>query len=289
MIITIILKLIKSLPLNVIYLISDLTSFTIKNIFKYRVKLVKNNLRRSNLNLDDKQIQAITNKFYKYFTDLYLESIKMDSFLKIDFDKRFKVINSDLLNKFYDEGKSVVLMVSHYAGYEWCTCLPYYIKHKFTAVYTPVKNKSVNNFMYNSRSKHGLDLISRYDAIKKIFKKEVESEKPHMYGLVADQSPQIQSKNYWSKFLGVKVPIFTGSERIAKKHNLPVVYARMRKIKRGYYSVEFELIVESPNEYSDYEITEKYLKLVENQLHEDPHPYLWTHNRFKHTHKAPNS
>ena len=78
-------------------------------------------------------------------------------------------------------------------------------------------------------------------------------------------------------------------ERIAKKHNLPVVYARMRKIKRGYYSVEFELIVESPNEYSDYEITEKYLKLVENQLHEDPHPYLWTHNRFKHTHKAPNS
>ena len=143
--------------------------------------------------------------------------------------------------------------------------------------------------MHNSRSKHGLDLISRYDAIKEIYKREVESEKPYMYGLVADQSPQLKSKNYWSKFLGVNVPIFTGSERIAKKHNLPVIYGKMKKIKRGYYSVEFELIAESPNDYSDYEITEKYLKQVENQLKEDPHPYLWTHNRFKHTDKAPKS
>ena len=61
----------------------------------------------------------------------------------------------------------------------------------------------------------------------------------------------------------------------------------MKKIKRGYYSVEFELIAESPNDYSDYEITEKYLKQVENQLKEDPHPYLWTHNRFKHSDEAP--
>ena len=287
MIITVLLKLIKLLPLNVIYLISDFTSFIIKNIFNYRQSIVKNNLRRSNLKLDDYQIQLITNKFYKYFTDLYLESIKMDSFSKLDFDKRLEVINVDLLNKFYDEGKSVVLMLSHYAGYEWCTSLPYYIKHKLIAVYTPIKNKSVNSFIHNSRSKHGLDLISRYDAIKEIYKREVESEKPYMYGLVADQSPQLKSKNYWSKFLGVNVPIFTGSERIAKKYNLPVIYGKMKKIKRGYYSVEFELIAESPNDYSDYEITEKYLKQVENQLKEDPHPYLWTHNRFKHSDEAP--
>jgi len=97
-IITVLLKLIKLLPLNVIYLISDFTSFIIKNILNYRQSIVKNNLRRSNLKLDDYQIQLITNKFYKYFTDLYLESIKMDSFSKLDFDKRFEVINVDLLN-----------------------------------------------------------------------------------------------------------------------------------------------------------------------------------------------
>ena len=289
MIVTFLLKFIKILPLSVIYLISDFTSFIIHKVFKYRVNIVKNNLKRSSLKIKSDQIQIIVNKFYKYFTDLYFESIKMDSFSKLDFDKRFKVINVDLLNKFYDQGKSVVLMVSHYSGYEWCTGLPYYIKHKFSAVYTPIKNESINNFMYNSRSRHGLELISRYDAIKEIYKTEAQSTTPHLYGLVADQSPQMRSKNYWSKFLGVKVPIFTGSERIAKKLNLPVVYARMKKIKRGYYSVDFQLIAENPNDYKDYEITEKYLKLVENQLREDPYPYLWTHNRFKHMDKAPNT
>jgi len=288
-IVTFLLKFIKILPLSVIYLISDFTSFIIHKVFKYRVNIVKNNLKRSSLKIKSDQIQIIVNKFYKYFTDLYFESIKMDSFSKLDFDKRFKVINVDLLNKFYDQGKSVVLMVSHYSGYEWCTGLPYYIKHKFSAVYTPIKNESINNFMYNSRSRHGLELISRYDAIKEIYKTEAQSITPHLYGLVADQSPQMRSKNYWSKFLGVKVPIFTGSERIAKKLSLPVVYARMKKIKRGYYSVDFQLIAESPNDYKDYEITEKYLKLVENQLREDPYPYLWTHNRFKHMDKAPNT
>jgi len=211
----------------------------------------------------------------------------MDSFSKSDFDNKFNVKNVELLNKFYNQGKSVVFMCSHYSGYEWCTSLPYYIKHKFSVVYTPIKNKSVNDFMYNSRSRHGLELISRYDAIKEIHKKESESKTPYLYGLVADQSPQLRTKSYWSKFLGVKVPVFTGSERIAKKYNLPVVYGRMKKLKRGYYSVEFQLITENPNDYDDYEITEKYLRLVENQLHEDPHPYLWTHNRFKHSGKAP--
>ena len=33
---------------------------------------------------------------------------------------------------------------------------------------------------------------------------------------------------------------------------------------------------------NDFEITEKYLRLVENQIHEDPNYYFWTHNRFKH-------
>lgn len=287
MVLSLFFKLIKSLPLSIVYVISDILNFLIYRVFKYRVDLVTKNLKRSNLNLEPYQINIITKKFYRYFTDLYLESIKMDSFSKSDFDNKFNVKNVELLNKFYNQGKSVVFMCSHYSGYEWCTSLPYYIKHKFSAVYTPIKNKSVNDFMYNSRSRHGLELISRYDAIKEIHKRESESKTPYLYGLVADQSPQLRTKSYWSKFLGVKVPVFTGSERIAKKYNLPVVYGRMKKLKRGYYSVEFQLITENPNDYDDYEITEKYLRLVENQLHEDPHPYLWTHNRFKHSGKAP--
>ncbi len=287
MLTSILFKIIRNLPLNFIYIISNFVYFLIFKVFRYRLHVVKKNISLSNLNLNTSNNYRTIKNFYKYFTDLYLESIKMDSFSKSDFEKRFTISNIDLLNKYFKQGQSVVFMCSHYSGYEWCACLPYFIKHNFLAVYTPVKNKYINEFMKKSRSRHGLDLISRYDAMKKISILEKKNKKPHLYGLVADQSPQIRTNNYWSKFLGVKVPVFTGSERIAKKYDLPVVYGKMKKIKRGYYSLEFKLIVENPNNYKDFEITEKYLRLVENQLREDPHPYLWTHNRFKHMDKAP--
>ena len=100
---------------------------------------------------------------------------------------------------------------------------------------------------------------------------------------MADQSPQLRKINYWSKFLGVEVPVFTGAERMAKELDVPVVFAKMSKIKRGRYEMKLELITEKPNSVEDFEITEKYLRLVENQIHEDPNYYFWTHNRFKHS------
>ena len=114
MVLSLFFKLIKSLPLSIVYVISDILNFLIYRVFKYRVDLVIKNLKRSNLNLDRNQINIITKKFYKYFTDLYLESIKMDSFSKSDFDNKFNVKNVELLNKFYNQGKSVVFMCSHY-------------------------------------------------------------------------------------------------------------------------------------------------------------------------------
>ena len=105
--------------------------------------------------------------------------------------------------------------------------------------------------------------------------------------MAADQSAQIRSKTYWKEFLGIKVPVFTGSERIAKEHDLPVVFGKMKQKKRGFYSVEVEVICEKPKKIKDFKITDKFVTLVEKQIKESPHLYFWTHDRFKHKDKAP--
>ena len=78
-----------------------------------------------------------------------------------------------------------------------------------------------------------------------------------------------------------------GEARIAKQHDIPVVFGKVVKIKRGYYKVVVDLISEFPNEYEDYQITDIYLKKLEEQIREIPEYYYWTHNRFKHKDKAP--
>ena len=108
-------------------------------------------------------------------------------------------------------------------------------------------------------------MISRYNAALFI-KNQLKENKLFLYGMAADQSAQIRSKTYWKEFLGIKVPVFTGSERIAKEHDLPVVFGKMKQIKRGYYSVEVEMICEKPKKIKNFKITDKFLTLVEKQI-----------------------
>ena len=63
---------------------------------------------------------------------------------------------------------------------------------------------------------------------------------------------------------------------------MPVVFFSVKRIKRGFYETTFQTLAEYPNEFKDYEITDQFLKLVENQIHEAPQYYLWTHKRWKH-------
>ena len=269
------------LPFKLMYLLSDFLSFILLRVVKYRVDVVRYNLKSSNLKLTVKGIKKLIKNFYSHFCDIYLEMIKLDRMNKIDVEKRLKILNPEIANKYLKEDKSVILLVSHYGGYEWCTALDYFFEYKVAAIYTPLKDKELENLTIKSRARHGMKLISRYNALNDIRDLE-KSGSNYMYGFMADQSPQIRKINYWTEFLGVEVPAFTGAERMAKELNIPVVFAKMSKLSRGKYEMRLELIAENPNEFKDFEITEKYLRLVEKQIHEKPDYYFWTHNRFKH-------
>ena len=274
-------KLISLLPFPLIYLISDFVAFTLKNIIRYRKSIVYQNIKKTNLNLSKKQISSIVNEFYTHFSDVFLEMIKLDQMSKKQIAKKFVLKNKELIDGYYKENKSVILMASHYGGFEWCTTLDYFFKHKVAAIYTPLKDKVFNSIVYKSRSKHGIKLVPRTDSVNEIIKLE-KTNKNFIYGLAADQSPQIRTINYWTNFLGVETLFFTGSERLAKELNIPVVFGEMKKIKRGKYQMEFKLIADNPLELKDKEITEIYKKMVENQIKTNPSYYFWTHRRFKH-------
>ena len=169
--------LVGNLPFPILYLLSDFLSFLIQNVFKYRVQLVEKNLRLSNLKLNEKEIINIRKKFYRHFCDLALEMIKLDHMSENQIKKRFTINNNELTDKYLSQGKSVILMLSHYGGYEWCVALDYYLKHKICAVYTPLKDKTFEKVVFDSRTKHNLNLIPRYSAIDDIINLETSNKR----------------------------------------------------------------------------------------------------------------
>ena len=274
------------LPFRLLYFISDIFYYFLYYIIRFRRKIVRNNLVLSKIALNKKDLIIIEKKFYRHLTDVFFEMFKFYSISPYEMKKRFYIENPEIFYEFEKKNKSVMFMTSHYGGFEWFLSITYHVPQLPFAVYTPLSNKSLESLIKKFRLRHGSKLISRYEAGAYI-KKQLKENKLFLYGMAADQSAQIRSSTYWKEFLGIKVPVFTGSERIAKQHNIPVVFGKVVKISRGYYKVVVELISEFPNDYENYEITDIYLNKLEKQIREVPEYYYWTHNRFKHKDKAP--
>ena len=76
--------------------------------------------------------------------------------------------------------------------------------------------------------------------------------------------------------------VLFGTEQMAHSNDFAVVFFINRKVKRGYYEATIELMTEDAKSIPNFEISEAFMKKVEQQIHEAPEFYLWTHKRWKH-------
>lgn len=272
------IKIISITPFKLLYLVSDITSYLLRKVFKYRLKVVRNNLNLVFNDMSENQIKEIEKKFYKHFSDISLESIKALGMNKEQMINRYEYQNIEVLRKIQEKKKNIILICGHYSNFEWLLSIGYNTLGNGYGIYTPMTNKYFDNLFQKIRIKHEAFLISRYKI--KDFMNNLDPKKYYLFGFAADQSPRKVGKSYINYFLGQKVPIFTGAERFSREFNLSVVFADITRVKRGFYKTTFTEILDKKD--SDYSITDQFMKLLESQIKRDPSQYFWTHNRFKH-------
>ncbi|RUA11457.1 MAG: lipid A biosynthesis acyltransferase [Flavobacteriia bacterium] len=280
--------LISFLPFRLLYALSDFLSFITFHVIGYRKKVIYNNLRTAFPEKSEKEIKEIQKKFYHHFVDIFMEMIKIFTISKKEFMKRVSFTNEEELKTFMKKYPSNILMASHHSNYEWLSIIKQHFDHPFYVAYKQVENKYFDNLAKKSRSRFGSTLIPtrQYRRLMNTVYKKKESG---TYGLISDQNPLPKKAQYWRSFFGKRVPVFTGAEKFAKEYNYPVAYVDTRKIKRGYYQATFKVITENPRELPDYQITDKFFEILENQIREQPEYYFWTHKRFKHVGKEPSA
>lgn len=271
------------LPMPILYIISNFFYILLYYVFGYRKKVIMGNLSIAFPNKSEIEKKRILKKFYKHFTDIFVESIKAFTISEQQIRKRYTYKNPELVNNYFKEDKSVALVGAHLANWEWSFSLPLVLKSNIFGAYNQLRNETFEKTLKNSRQKFGAIGAKTLDFMK-LVNQNFEDKIQGAYILLSDQSPRIAKTFYWGEFFGVKIPVHTGAEMLAKKYDLVVVNYRVKKIKRGYYEVDFELITEAPNAFKDYEITDKFLRLTEKNIAEQPECYLWSHKRFKHRH-----
>jgi KDO2-lipid IV(A) lauroyltransferase len=280
------LWLISILPFKLLYLVSDAVYVLIYHIIGYRKKVVTSNLKLAFPEKSAKEIALIQKKFYHHLCDMILEAVKSITISEAEIKKRYIFTNVEEIHKLEKENKSIVLLMGHYASWEWIFILQAHINHKGYAVYKQLSNKYFDALVKRIRAKYNSHLITTKETVPTLLRAKVNRELT-LNGFVFDQSPKAHKALHWQNFMGVKVPVHVGAEVLAKRLGMATVFLKVKKVKRGYYEATFMDIIKDTSGVANYQITDQALKRVEEQIYEAPEYYLWTHKRWKHMDKVP--
>lgn len=282
-----ILLFISILPFRVLYFISDVAYVIIYRIIGYRKSTVRLNLALCLPHLSFAERKKIEKKFYHHFCDTFVEMVKMMTISEKEIKKRFVFENLEVLHEWERKGKSIAVMIAHYGSYEWLLAMNrYFVSHKGFGIYKKIHNPYFDKLVRKIRGRFDAELIDTKESVG-VMKENKKKGILGCYGFISDQSPKIYRVPYWGKLFGMEVPVHGGAELLAKKLDMNVMYVKGGKIKRGYYKASFIPFEGDVKETPNFEITDRFLRLLEEMITEAPEYYLWTHKRFKHRRNDP--
>jgi len=267
------------LPFPLIYLLSDFSSFILRKLVKYRRGVIENNLTGSFPGINKEEFERISRRFYLNLADITLEGIKAFTMSGRQLNARYRVLNPEIVNPYLEAGRSVICVTGHYGNWEWgALSPPIQIPWDFVGFYKPLKYSRLDRFVRNNRSRFGTNLSSIRDTTTTF---EANRGKVVIYLMAADQSPSNRERAYWINFMNRDTAFLHGPERHARINNHLVVFAAIRRVKRGFYELNLSIITDDPSSLADGEITRQYANKMESLIREDPANWLWSHKRWK--------
>lgn len=275
-----ILWFLSKFPFWLLYLISDIIYVLIYYVLGYRKKIVYKNLYNSFPEKSPDEIKAIAKKFYRYLPDILVETIKMISISEKEVIKRIELINPDEVYRHFHAGKAVIGVTAHYGNWELgIHRLSLMTDYPRLIIYKPLNNKNFNSIFNNIRTRFGATMVPMKQILRHIVRLK---NQPHISMFVADQTPLYQDSDFFMPFLNQEALVYTGTERISKLTENPVVFCEIgRKEKRGHYFCKFTTLIENPSLYPEHEITIIHNQFTEEIIKKEPAYWLWSHNRWK--------
>jgi KDO2-lipid IV(A) lauroyltransferase len=268
------------LPLTVLYWFADFAFFVLYYIAGYRKNVIETNIKIAFPEKSDNEIKQIGKRFLRHFCTLMIESLKNLTISEAAIHKHVKVKNPELVQHYFDEGRSITLYSAHQGNWEWLAFLPKLVPHQVTSFYQPLHSSYFDGLMQCIRSRFGVMCIPSDKGYRTITKLDQENIKT-MNIIIGDQRPRNKSSKHWINFFGKKTAFLVGADRIASKGKHVVIFPAFTRTKRGYYELEFKLITDKEIPKDNYDVITDYVNCLENAIKAEPFMWLWSHKRWK--------
>lgn len=272
------------IPLCLLYIMSDIMYVIVYYVVRYRIKIIRKNLKASFPDKSETELRRIERGFYRWFCDYMVETLKMFSIPKKEMKRRMRFEGIEQLNEDLSNGRSVTIYLGHYCNWEWISSVALHLVPEGLAaqLYHPLENKTFDRLFLYARGRfggHSIEISEAFAQLRAWKKQGI----PTLTGYISDQVPGYRSMHYWPTFLNQQTPTYTGAERIARVLDTSIYYFDITRPRRGYYVAKVVKMYDKTQDVPKFAITEKYYRLLENSIRNHPEYWLWSHNRWKRT------
>lgn len=282
-----VISLFARLPLGVLYCISDLLFVLIYYVARYRRGVVMDNLTRCFPDMSPAERKSTARRFYRNFTDYMVETLKLAHISDDEMRRRMEFVDLDVIDNAVDNGRSVAVYFSHCFNWEWAPSITLWTRHagsdrmKFCQVYRPLANKTFDELMLKLRSRFGSLSFPKNTVFRDIIRACRNTGLQAVVGFMSDQHPSHGDLIHVVDFLNHPTAFITGTETLARKLNMGVIYWDMYKPRRGHYHIVSRLITDKITEEPVFSVTDRYADMLQESIRRNPSIWLWTHKRWK--------
>ncbi|MAJ33838.1 MAG: hypothetical protein CMF95_04785 [Candidatus Marinimicrobia bacterium] len=255
--------------------IATILSNFIYYLIPVRKKVSKKNLKIAFPLLQDKELNKIVQKTYKFFVHNLIEFCAFPTSIN---EIKLEIKGEKYIEKALKKSNGLILVSGHFGSWE---VLGNWIGKNFpifTGVAIKQKNLGAHKFFLEQRELSGTRHIFKKDSINKMY--DVLSQNG-ILGLVSDQDAK--RNGVFVDFFGKKASTPKGAALFHINKNSPIIVALCNQINYKNYKINF--IPVNTLDKGVQEITQTYTKILEENIIKNPEQYFWFHRRWKTKHE----
>ena len=273
------IKFFSRLPMRALYAFSTFLYLLAFYVVRHRHQVIREQLEKVFPESSAAERELIHKQFLKNFCDVMVEVLKSVSMTEAEMRAHVQIVNLDVPRRYLDGGQSVMIVTSHLCNWEWLLHgVALQLGYPVDAAYKPLHDQWAERLMLKIRSRFGARLVPAKDLLADFLRRRGIVRAVAMN---ADQAPVSTDKRYWTQFLGQETAFYIGAEQIARATRLPIMYASMRRIRRGYYEVELKLLWDGREVTGPNTVTERYARACETDVLKSPADWLWSYRRWR--------
>lgn len=253
---------------------------------KSRMKVTFDNLNKSFPEKSKKEISEIAHKSYRNFSLTFLEMFALKGMSDAELARRIRFENPSQIIEQYQKGRGIILLSAHYGNWEMMALAgKLWLGFNNLIPVKRLKNYYVDDMVNEIRVCNGNRVVNMDRAAFTIIK---TLKQGGALALLADQAAH-EGKDIYVKFFGRPALTYEAPAELALKYNVPFFECFCERQTDGTYIIRQNYIDTSDLVYSKENVrilTQRHVKILEDQIKKIPEQWAWMHKRWKHSEKC---